>query len=93
MVGKSRRVPFTEALMANEIFELSAPRFERHLRILGKLLERAEMYAKDRGIESVALISARLFPDMFPSFTAGAGRLRYSEAFDSARDRTGSASV
>jgi uncharacterized protein len=55
-----------EALMANAIFELSVPLFERHLRILGKLLERAEMYAKDRGIEPAALISARLFPDMFP---------------------------
>ena len=66
MVGESRRVPFMEALMANAIFELSVPLFERHLRILGKLLERAEMYVKDRSIEPVALISARLFPDMFP---------------------------
>ena len=52
--------------MANVIFELSVPLFERHLRILGNLLERAEVSAKERGIEPAALISARLFPDMFP---------------------------
>ena len=51
--------------MTNAIFEFSVPVFERHLKILAKLLETAETHAKDRKIESAALIFARLFPDMF----------------------------
>jgi hypothetical protein len=51
--------------MTNAIFEFSVPVFERHLKILAKLLETAETHAKDRKIEAAALIFARLFPDMF----------------------------
>jgi uncharacterized protein len=51
--------------MASAIFEFSVPVFERHLEILATLLERAETHAKERRIEPAALLSARLFPDMF----------------------------
>src|SRR5260221_13796531 len=51
--------------MTNAIFEFSVPVFQRHLKILAKLLETAETHAKDRKIEPAALIFARLFPDMF----------------------------
>src|SRR5258705_3035674 len=51
--------------MTNAIFEFSVPVFERHLKILAKLLETAEPHAKDRKIEAAALNFARLFPDMF----------------------------
>src|SRR5260221_9405492 len=51
--------------MTNAIFEFSVPVFERHLKILAKLLETAETHAKDRKIEAAALIFARLLADMF----------------------------
>jgi uncharacterized protein len=51
--------------MPNAIFEFSIPVFERHLKILAKLLEIAETHSDDRKIEPATLIFARLFPDMF----------------------------
>jgi uncharacterized protein len=54
-----------ELQMANAIYECSVPVFVRHLKILDGLLEMAETHAKDRKIDSAALLLARLFPDMF----------------------------
>jgi len=54
-----------ELQMANAIYEFSVPVFVRHLKILDGLLEMAETHAKDRKIDSAALLLARLFPDMF----------------------------
>jgi hypothetical protein len=51
--------------MSNTIFEFSIPVFERHLKILAKLLEIAETHTNDREIEPATLIFSRLFPDMF----------------------------
>ena len=51
--------------MRNAIFEFSVPVFDRHLKILSKLVETAETYAKDREIEPAMVIFSRLYPDMF----------------------------
>ena len=51
--------------MTTALFQFSVPEFLRHLAILTRLLESAERQAKDRGIDPGALITARLFPDMF----------------------------
>ena len=48
--------------MSNTIFEFSIPVFERHLKILAKLLEIAETHTNDREIEPATLIFSRLFP-------------------------------
>jgi hypothetical protein len=52
--------------MTTSLYLFSVPLFLRHLAILTTLLESAERQAKDRGIDPEALITARLFPDMFP---------------------------
>jgi NADPH:quinone reductase-like Zn-dependent oxidoreductase len=51
--------------MTNAIFEFSVPVFERHLKILAKLLKTAETHAQDSKIEPATLISARLTSDMY----------------------------
>jgi uncharacterized protein len=51
--------------MMNAVFEFSVPVFERHLKILSKLLETAETYVKDQKIEAAAVLFSRLYPDMF----------------------------
>jgi uncharacterized protein len=51
--------------MLNAIFEFSVPIFDRHLRILSKLVATAETYAKEHEIEPEMLIFSRLYPDMF----------------------------
>jgi hypothetical protein len=51
--------------MSNAIFEFSVPVFDRHLKILAKLLETAETHAQDSKIEPATLISARLTSDMY----------------------------
>jgi hypothetical protein len=52
--------------MTTSLYLFSVPLFLRHLAILTTLLESAERQAKDRSIDPEALITARLFPDMFP---------------------------
>jgi uncharacterized protein len=51
--------------MTNAVFEFSVTVFERHLRLLSKLLETAETYAKNREVEPTLLVFSRLYPDMF----------------------------
>jgi len=48
------------------MYEASAPRFTNMLRNLSAILARAEAHAGARKIASEVLLSARLFPDMFP---------------------------
>ena len=51
--------------MTNAVFEFSVTVFERHLKLLSKLLETAETYAKNREVEPTLLVFSRLYPDMF----------------------------
>jgi len=51
--------------MTNAVFEFSVPIFDRHLKILSKLVETAKTYANDREIEPAMVIISRLYPDMF----------------------------
>ena len=43
----------------------SIPVFEIGLNALSAILDKAEAYAEDKSIDPTALLSARLFPDMF----------------------------
>lgn len=52
--------------MTNDLFSYSTPVFARHLRILDDIVGIAERHANDQKIDAAALISARLYPDMFP---------------------------
>lgn len=52
--------------MTNDLFSYSTPIFARHLRILDDIVGIAERHASEHKIDAAALISARLFPDMFP---------------------------
>jgi uncharacterized protein len=51
--------------MSNEIFDYSVAIFARGLGILAELLRKAETHATERKIDPSALLTARLFPDMF----------------------------
>lgn len=52
--------------MANDLYPYSVPVFLRGHSILAELLRRGEAHAADHKIEPSALLTARLFPDMFP---------------------------
>lgn len=52
--------------MTLSMFEASAPRFAHMLRNLDAILAKAEAYAAAKKIDPAVLLSARLFPDMFP---------------------------
>jgi len=52
--------------MAVSIYDISVPVFVRTLTNLKSVLEKAKAHALDHKIEESALISARLYPDMFP---------------------------
>ena len=52
--------------MSNDIFDYSIPAFLRGNGILAELLKKAESHAAERNIAPAALLTARLFPDMFP---------------------------
>jgi hypothetical protein len=52
--------------MSNDLHALSAPAFLHGLSILTSLLQKAEQHATERKIAPSALLTARLFPDMFP---------------------------
>jgi hypothetical protein len=68
--------------MQSELYTFSAPAFARHLRTLGEILVIAEKHATEHDITPEALLSARLYPDMFPL----AGQVR--AACDTARRST-----
>jgi len=52
--------------MSNELFDFSVTVFLRGHGILAQLLTKAEAYAAERKIAPTVLLTARLFPDMFP---------------------------
>jgi len=52
--------------MSNDIFDYSVPAFLRGNGILAELLKKAESHAAERNIAPAVLLTARLFPDMFP---------------------------
>ncbi len=52
--------------MAVSMYQISVPVFTRMLTNLIAILERAAAHCEDRKIDPAALISYRLYPDMFP---------------------------
>ena len=50
--------------MAFSIYQASVPVYARQLKALSAILDKAAAYASQRKIEPVALIQARLYPDM-----------------------------
>jgi hypothetical protein len=50
---------------AEALYALTIPVFSRSLESLGKIIVKAENYAKQNGIELETLLSARLHPNMF----------------------------
>ena len=56
----------TEPPMSLSMHTASGPVFQQMLAALAGVLAKAEAHASERKIEPVALLQARLFPDMFP---------------------------
>ena len=52
--------------MQSDLYTFSAPLFVRHLNTMSKILLIAEKHATEHDIAPAALLSARLYPDMFP---------------------------
>src|SRR5258707_7098300 len=52
--------------MQSDLYTFSAPLFVRHLHSLSDILLIAEKHATEHNITPAALLSARLYPDMFP---------------------------
>ena len=52
--------------MSVSMFKISVPIFVQFLTALSALLEKAAAHCEAKKIEPVALLNARLFPDMFP---------------------------
>lgn len=52
--------------MSLSLYSASVPVFEKMLRALAGVLEKAEAHVQQHKIEPGALLQARLFPDMFP---------------------------
>ncbi|WP_409267720.1 DUF1993 family protein [Massilia sp. BHUDP2] len=52
--------------MILSMYSASVPVFQKMLRALAGVLEKAEAHAQQHKIEPAALLQARLFPDMFP---------------------------
>jgi hypothetical protein len=52
--------------MPIEIHAVTVPALLRGIGVLGDVLRKAEAHAAERSITPAALLSARLFPDMFP---------------------------
>lgn len=52
--------------MAQDLFSVSVPVFLRGHAILAEVLRKGEAHAVERKIVPAALLTARLFPDMFP---------------------------
>ena len=50
--------------MSVSMYRLTVPVFQRGLKTLAAYLDKAEAYAKEKGIDSSILVNARLAPDM-----------------------------
>jgi uncharacterized protein len=57
---------FGDFAMTISMYEASAPRFVRMLRNLDAILVKAQAHAVAKKIDPTVLLTARLFPDMFP---------------------------
>src|SRR6266705_2385377 len=57
---------FSGVSMSNDILDYSVPVFLRGHGILAELLKKAESHAAERKIAPAVLLTARLFPDMYP---------------------------
>ncbi|MEQ1577126.1 MAG: DUF1993 domain-containing protein [Hyphomicrobium sp.] len=51
--------------MPLSMYQASVPAFQKHLEALDAILDKAVAYAEAKKIEPAALLSARLYPDMF----------------------------
>ncbi|TCU23804.1 uncharacterized protein DUF1993 [Rhizobium azibense] len=65
--------------MPISMYRLTVPMFQRGLTTLKNYLEKAEAYAREKGIDPDELVAARLAPDMLP--LSG----QYQRASDSAK--------
>ena len=65
--------------MSISMYRLTVPMFQRGLTSLKTYLDKAEAYAKEKNIDPVILVAARLAPDMLP--LSG----QYQRATDSAK--------
>ena len=65
--------------MSISMYRLTVPMFQRGLASLKTYLDKAEAYAKEKNIDPVILVAARLAPDMLP-FSG-----QYQRATDSAK--------
>lgn len=52
--------------MTHPLYDASVPVFKQMLNSLNAILSKAEAYTTEKKIEPMALLQARLFPDMFP---------------------------
>ncbi len=52
--------------MALSMYQASVPAFQRTLRALDAILDKAAAFAEERKLDPAAFIAARLAPDMFP---------------------------
>ena len=59
-------LPPREKLMPISMYRLTVPVFQRGLETLKTYLDKAEAFAKEKGIDSADLVAARLSSDMLP---------------------------
>jgi hypothetical protein len=52
--------------LALSLYDVSVPVLTRGLGVLSSYLDKAEAYAREKGIDPATIIGARLFPDMYP---------------------------
>jgi uncharacterized protein len=52
--------------LALSLYDVSVPVLTRGLGVLSSYLDKAEAYAREKGIDPTTIIGARLFPDMYP---------------------------
>jgi hypothetical protein len=55
-----------QTTMSLSMYQASIPVFVRAMNVLTALLDKAEAYAGEKGIELSTLVNARLAPDMYP---------------------------
>lgn len=68
--------------MPTSMYDLSVPVFDRRLKALSAILDKAAVHAEAKKIDPAALMTARLYPDMFPFW------LQVQAACDHARNIT-----
>ena len=66
MLTLSPKEPMTRTTHATPMYATSVPVFKQMLGGLKEVLSKAEAHAAAKKIDPIALLQARLFPDMFP---------------------------